>query len=140
MSETGWVCVGKAPRCPIEWQVVTPLDQIRVTSTDSEYPDRLIEVDTRGWDKFGLRVQASGLDAGDTVVVTIESPEGAAYSSISMTAPGTSTDQSVAGISSAPIEIQSAKVFVSAYYTTASATSFVNVAIVGYLKGGALVR
>tara|TARA_Y100001938_G_C7961930_1_gene364766 strand:+ start:174 stop:593 length:420 start_codon:yes stop_codon:yes gene_type:complete len=136
MEHTGYVAPGRPPKFPVEWAVVTPLDQIRVTSTDSENPNRLVEVDTRGWDKFGVRVQASGLDAGDTVVVTLESPEGAAYTSISMTAPGTAPDQSVAGISSAPIEIQSSKVFVSAYYVTATGTSFVDVAIVGYLKGG----
>lgn len=131
-SEHGWVPNGLPPKIPVQWSIVTQTGQLRVGTTERQ----VFSIDTRGWDKMGIRATATGLAAGDNVTIDIQSPEGGTYQSISAVATGTGSNQAAHTVTADILDIQAPRYALSAILASSAGTTEANLTLSVFLKGG----
>jgi hypothetical protein len=128
----GYRQYGEGPRQPVEWCEVPQTRTLRVSTEQN----KLFDIDTRGWDQIGFRFTSNGLEPGDSVTASIESPEGAVYTAVTMNAGGAGSGQSVSAATADILDIQSSRYVVAAILNSAGVSTECTITVVPFLKGG----
>jgi len=117
MQKNGFIGRKQYPIGPVQWSVWGTAAPVTVTTAKRI----LFEFQSGGWDDFGLNADTLGLDPGDTVEITVETPAGAIVATQTITGATTAGDQ--ATTSSTPIPALSPRLVVKAKGTYALITS-----------------
>ena len=98
MQKNGFIGRKQYPIGPVQWAVWGTASPVTVTTGKRI----LFEFQSGGWDDFGLNADTTGLDAGDTVEITVETPAGAIVATQTITGATTAGDQATTSTASIP--------------------------------------